>query len=442
MRLSTLIVAASLTLAAQASWFGGSNDNPEYASWNANELKAWLQVHNIPLPDRTPSKAELRTLVEDNWSTTSTWTRDQYNSAQKAFADVRDTAFDTWDESRLREFLLQQGIVAPKGPREHLVLLAQQKYRAYTNAASSFSSRASATASTAVYGDTAHQISKSASSVVGHATDAASSKFDQSKDYIYSTWSDNEMRKYLESKGVLKTGAQKKRHELLNMMHNAYGSVADPIWKVWSDSYMHNWLLSRNLIRSDYEKKRDALIKPMQQYYYSASDTVWSPWTDSQLKSWLVERGIIKSDAQVSRDKMRQMIKDNYLSAKDTFWSAWPDQKIHDWLVEHGYMRSDAQYKRDQLIELANEKWSDSKAKTAAYLTWPDARLRAYLRERGISEAALPTSRPGLLQETRVRWVQSQQRAETIFEKIKELVNSGLYKAEDVISRIMSLLKG
>lgn len=260
MRLSTLVVTASLTLAVQASWFGGSSDNPEYASWNANELKAWLQVHNIPLPDHAPSKSELRTLVEDNWSTTSTWTRDQYNSAQKTFADVRDTAFDTWDESRLREFLLQQGIVAPKGPREHLVLLAQQKYSAYTNAASSFSSRASSTASTAVYGDTPHKISKSASSVVGHATDAASSvvisaasqvsmvasdagdaigeKFDQSKDYIYSTWSDNEMRKYLESKGVLKTGTQKKRDELLNMMHNAYGSVADPIWKAWSDSYM------------------------------------------------------------------------------------------------------------------------------------------------------------------------------------------------------------
>lgn len=145
-------------------------------------------------------------------------------------------------------------------------------------------------------------------------------------------------------------------------------------------------------------------------------------------------------------------------------------------------MRSDAQYKRDQLIELANEKyvihlsscllvrsnahiktsrWSDSKAKTAAYLTWPDARLRAYLRERGISEAALPTSRPGLLreypffqyrrckhelinhtEETRIRWVESHQHAETIFQKIKELVNSGLYKAEDVISHIMSLLKG
>lgn len=105
-------------------------------------------------------------------------------------------------------------------------------------------------------------------------------------------------------------------------------------------------------------------------------------------------------------------------------------------------------------------RWTDQKEKSAAYLTWPDARLRAYLRERGISEAALPISRPGLLreyrfgrrsdtnadnfliEETRIRWVQSQKRAETLFAKIKEIVNSGLYKADEVISHIMGLLKG
>lgn len=272
MRLSVLLLAASLTLAAQASWFSGTNNNsPEYSSWSTNELKAWLEVHDIPLPDHTPSQAELRALVEDNWSTASVWSHDQYTSAQKAFSNLRDTAFDTWDESRLREFLLQHGIVAPKGPREHLVLLAQQRYRSYTNAASSLASQASDSASTAVFGDTQHQMSKSASSVVAHATGAASSavvnapgaassavsdaasqvsivasntadeigeKFNQSKDYVYSTWSDNELRKYLESKGVIKTNSQKRRDELIDLMHKAYGSVADPIWEAWSDSYI------------------------------------------------------------------------------------------------------------------------------------------------------------------------------------------------------------
>jgi hypothetical protein len=245
MRPTLLLVAASLTLAAQASWFSGASNTPEYSNWNTNELKAWLQVHNIPLPDHTPSQAELRDLVETNWHDAAVWTQDQYASAQKAFANLRDTAFDTWDESRLREFLLQNGIVAPKGPREQLVLLAKQKYRSYTDAASSLSARASQSASTAVYGDTKHQASKSASSLVSHVTEAASQateevarKFDEAKDYVYSTWTDNEIRKYLEDKGVLKTNAQKKRGELMKMMHDAYAAVANPIWEAWSDSYI------------------------------------------------------------------------------------------------------------------------------------------------------------------------------------------------------------
>jgi len=78
----------------------------------------------------------------------------------------------------------------------------------------------------------------------------------------------------------------------------------------------------------------------------------------------------------------------------------------------------------------------------AAYLTWPDARLRAYLRERGISEEHIPGDRPSLLQETRIRWVQTQNSSEALFSKIKEIVNSGVYRAEDALHRLLSLLIG
>ena len=45
-------------------------------------------------------------------------------------------SFDKWDESHLWEFLLKQGMVAPKGPKKHLVHLAKSKYSSFTNAAS------------------------------------------------------------------------------------------------------------------------------------------------------------------------------------------------------------------------------------------------------------------------------------------------------------------
>ncbi|KAF8900184.1 hypothetical protein CPB84DRAFT_1815495 [Gymnopilus junonius] len=407
-----------------------SFSTPTYNSWNTKELRAWLEVHNVPLPDH-PSHSELVTLVQDNWNTASAWTQDQYNSAQKSFSDVRDTTFETWDESRLRQWLLEHGVVAPKGPKEHLALLAKHKYEAYNKAASSYASQVSAT----------HQMSKSASSIVTQATAAAAQAsaevaraFDESKDYVYSSWDDNQLRTWLEDKGVIKTKTQHRREDLIQKMHNAWGRVADPIWAVWSHSYMHDWLVSHNIIK--FSRDVD------EEYYYSTSDTVYNSWSDSELKHWLVGHDIIKSDAQASRDKMLKLMQDNYLSAKDTFWHGWSDNSIRDWLITNGYMRSDAQVKRDELIKLANEKWDDQVARTSAYLTWPDARLRAYLRDHGIDDSAIPEPRPILLQEVRVRWVQTKSRAETIYDRIKEMVNSGIYRAEDVLHHVLALLNG
>ena len=181
----------------------------EYTTWSAQELQNWLDAHNVPYPSNAPSQADLQAAVKAHWDTASQWTSEQYNKAQVAFANLKADAFDTWDESRLREFLLEQGVVNPSGTREQLALLAKQKWRQYSSAASAYSktasrtassvasqasksasslaSSASAQASTAVYGDSLHQASKSASSIAALATDNAAIALDDTKDYVYST---------------------------------------------------------------------------------------------------------------------------------------------------------------------------------------------------------------------------------------------------------------
>ena len=181
----------------------------------------------------TPAQEELRDLVVD-WNSYSTWTQDQYAAAQKTFADIRDSMFEKWDESTLRQFLLKLGVIAPpKSSKEELILLVKEKYKAYTDAASSFSARASA----AVDGDSMYQMTKSASSTAAaaHATKDVARPFDEGKDYVYSTWDEAQIRKYLESKG---------RAELLEIMHGVYGRVTTPIWKAWSDSYIVGFAFS------------------------------------------------------------------------------------------------------------------------------------------------------------------------------------------------------
>jgi hypothetical protein len=56
------------------------------------------------------------------------WTNEQLEKAQVAFNNVKDDAFNTWTESQLRQFLMDQGIVEPKGTREQLAQMARNQY--------------------------------------------------------------------------------------------------------------------------------------------------------------------------------------------------------------------------------------------------------------------------------------------------------------------------
>lgn len=195
----------------------------EYTKWNAKQLQSWLEQNKVDIPKAYyNSKEDLQNLVAENWWSYTAWSNEQYSNAQKSFQDLKDSTFESWDESRLREFLLEQGIVEPKGPREKLVLLAKNHYNAYKNAGYSISST----------------VTDTVSSWVTTGTDSSRKALDDSKDYVYSTWSDSQMKDYLVSYGVLKSDAQKTRSQYLKLMQEHYAAVADPVWQAWSDSYI------------------------------------------------------------------------------------------------------------------------------------------------------------------------------------------------------------
>lgn len=195
----------------------------EYTKWDKKQLQTWLEQNKVDVPKTFyNSKEDLQNLVAENWWSYTAWSNEQYSNAQKSFQNLKDSTFESWDESRLREFLLDQGIVEPKGPKEKLVRLAKNHYNAYKNAGYSLSSTATDTLS----------------SLVATGTDSSFRAFDESKDYIYSTWDDSQMKDYLVSRGVLKSNAQKTRDQYLKLMKENHAAVADPIWQAWSDSYM------------------------------------------------------------------------------------------------------------------------------------------------------------------------------------------------------------
>lgn len=232
-----------VNLVHASSWFSGE---PVYAKWSHAELRTWLEHHNIKVP---PSfdKPHLYDLVDANWHSPPypvaayaeagrQWSLDQYTRAQRAFQHVKDDSFDSWDESRLRTFLLEQGVVAPSGPREQLLLLAKDKHRAYTDAAALYSSIASASASSA-YGcatDAAQRID----SAVAQATYEVARGFDDTRDYVYSAWDDSRLRNWLEEHGVVEAKSASNKDELTRLANDYYRKAAAGVWESWSDSYI------------------------------------------------------------------------------------------------------------------------------------------------------------------------------------------------------------
>ncbi|KAI0270632.1 hypothetical protein BC834DRAFT_862331 [Gloeopeniophorella convolvens] len=433
-----LTLVLLLALGAQASWFG--SDTPAYQQWDTQQLTTWLKEHNVPVPSDAPSQAQLQDLVKENWAAAQAYGADQYHAAQHSFQGLKDSAFETWDESTLRQFLLDQGVIEPKGPREQLVQLAKSRYRDYQSAASSLSYAAS----TGVYGSPAHQATQSLSSAVAQATADVSRKVDDSKDYVWSTWDDNRLRTFLEEKGIIKTKQQASRDEMIKLAKTYYSKATSSVYETWSDSYIHQWLLDHQIPPyNTAPPPRASLLERMQWYYYDVTQKVWNTWSDSQLKEWLVEHNVIRSDAHIKRDKLEKMVADNYLTAEDTVWSAWRDSDIRNWLVENGYAaQAEAAKTRKDLVKAINSKYREATSAPSEYLVWPDARLRAFLREHGLPEDSLPTSRPGLLQEARIRYTQASTHTDALYQRIIDLLSSGIHIAEDKLWQILDILTG
>lgn len=60
----------------------------------------------------------------------------------------------------------------------------------------------------------------------------------ESKDYLYSTWNENQLRAYLESKGIVKTPAEAKKDDLVALVKSSYNDAADNVYDTWTDTYL------------------------------------------------------------------------------------------------------------------------------------------------------------------------------------------------------------
>jgi hypothetical protein len=64
------------------------------------------------------------------------------------------------------------------------------------------------------------------------------------RDYVWSSWNENQLRSYLQEKGIVNTPAQAKKNDLVAAVKQAYADTADNVYDTWSDSYLVSKIIS------------------------------------------------------------------------------------------------------------------------------------------------------------------------------------------------------
>ncbi|KAI5858580.1 putative MSC1 protein [Tricharina praecox] len=260
----TLLATARNNYQSVADKLGETSAYPGnwlYESWSESDLKRWLDEHGYPAPQPS-SRDKLIAAVRRNSRLASVKAAKDKESTKKS---VSDAVFNSWSDSKLKEFLDTHNVKVPQGStRNELIALARRNKAYYSgeSAASSISSAASA--ATSVVGDKASK-----------ATDTANYYGQVAFDKVIEQWSDTRLKAYLDSRGVPVPQASK-RDELLAKVrlhkHKAATGYGAWTFDTWTKENLRAWLEARGQkVSNNAAASRDQLYASATEYYSSAS---------------------------------------------------------------------------------------------------------------------------------------------------------------------------
>lgn len=257
-----------------------------YESWSESDLKyvyyvivtrcmvliydrRWLDERGYPVPQPT-SRDKLIAAVRRNSRLASIKAAKLKNSAKET---ISDTIFDTWSDSKLKEFLDKNNVNVPQGSTKNELLALARRNKAYLSGDTAYNSISSATSSAAsVIGNKASQ-----------ATDTANYYGQVAFDKVIEQWSDTRLKAYLDSRGIPVPQASK-RDELLAKVrlhkHKAATGYGAWTFDTWTKDNLKAWLEARGQKVSDNAAaSRDELYSSAAAYYSSASASAASAST-------------------------------------------------------------------------------------------------------------------------------------------------------------------
>lgn len=97
---------------------------------------------------------------------------------------------------------------------------------------------------------------------------------------------------------------------------SSFDANTDYVWSTWKDSELRKWLIQNNVIKSDYEAKRDELVSTAEGYANTLSDQgkAYYAWSDSKLKEYLYAVGLSKTPQ--TREQLLQEVQARFVPSK------------------------------------------------------------------------------------------------------------------------------
>ncbi|KAI9831858.1 MAG: hypothetical protein M1826_002890 [Phylliscum demangeonii] len=319
-----------------------------YESWSESDLKAWLDERGIPAPQPTSRDrliasvrrnarlavlsgqgigASATSAVKGAASAGSSAVKGAASSASSAVSGaasavssavgstadtVNDAVFDTWSDSRIKEWADKNGIKVPQGTTRNELLALARKNRAYLTEDD-------------VSGKVANAFGAATSKVASEAAKATDTVKETVVDLFNSaigTWSDSRLKAYLDARGV-PVPQSGKRDELIAAVrlnrHKAATGGSAWTFDTWTVENLRTWLSTNGdkaakKASAKAGATREELVKQAQDSYAAASktggkgyasmtsaiaaatdyakDTTFGTWTDSDLKAYLDGYGI------------------------------------------------------------------------------------------------------------------------------------------------------
>lgn len=349
--LNALVVVAVVADGTVAKWLGKS----AYNSWHKTELERWLDDHDIPYPSPA-DRNDLEKIIEENWN------------------NKVSTPYSGWDVSQLQAYLKDRGYQAQDSTKETKdTLLGKVK-------------------------ENWHE-----------SENEAHSSYQSVKDWIFDSWTDSQLKAFLDKHGIPAPQPRKRDNLLAAARHN-YESAAKKagetasypgnwLYHAWSESDLKAWLDERG-IPAPQPTTRDRLIATVRrnarlaskqstggaegaassvssaagQASSGASDTVFDAWSDSTIKAWADKNGI-KVPQGSNRNELLALARKNkaYLTGDDISGGA---------ASAFGAATSNVGENAAKATDAVKQTAED--AFNAAIGTWSESRLKAYLDARGV----------------------------------------------------------